>query len=212
MDVLGRDHRRRARGERKRGDPGKLGRAKPQQHLRQQLSELRFHRHAAGETAGVNGHLAREDGGYLLVGAVLQQLGEEQVPGFQQGEVLFVLHLAGGQQPGRLQVEQGGRDHQEKACLVQVPSLGTGSDIRDELIGHLGQGNLGDVQLVLGDQAEQQVERSFEDVKVDLESTRFWGLCGTATRIAGHCCGHCGPAGPPPAPVLVTASPLSESP
>ena len=42
--------------------------------------------------------------------------------------------------------------------------------------------------------AEQEVERALEDVKVDLESARAWGLCGVATRIAGHA-RSLGPAG-----------------
>jgi hypothetical protein len=43
-----------------------------------------------------------------------------------------------------------------------------------ELEGHLGEGYLGDVQLVLGDQTEEQLERPLEDVEMDLE--------GLATR------------------------------
>ena len=122
----------------------------------------------------------------------MQQPREQQVPGLQQGEILLVLHLARGQQPGRLQVEQSGRHHQEIACLVQVPSLGAGPDVGDELVGHLGQGDLGDVELVLGDQAQQEIERALEHVEVDLESARARDRdrCCIATGIAGHRCDH----------------------
>src|SRR5699024_9945015 len=42
-------------------------------------------------------------------------------------------------------------------------------DVCDELIGDLRQRHLGDVQLVLGDQCEQQVEGTLEVVQVHLE-------------------------------------------
>ena len=63
----------------------------------------------------------RQEIGDVLVGPVLQQPGEEQVAGLEQGQVLGVLDLPRGQQPGRFQVEQGGGDDQELAGLVQVP-------------------------------------------------------------------------------------------
>ena len=61
---------------------------------------------------------------------------------------------------------------QELGGLPQVPlgvrGLG-GLDVGDELVGDLGQGDLGDVELVLADQPEQQVERAGEHVQVHLE-------------------------------------------
>ena len=60
---------------------------------------------------------------HLLERLVLQQPGEQQVAGLQQGDVFVVLHLAGGQQPGRLEVQQGGGDDQELAGLIQRPVL-----------------------------------------------------------------------------------------
>ena len=98
------------------------------------------------------GHPAGQHRRDLLVGAVLQQPGEQQVPGLEQGQVLLVVDLARGQQPGRLEVEQGRRDDQEVAGLIQVPAVGLGPDVADELVGDAGQRDLGDVQLVLGDQ------------------------------------------------------------
>ena len=67
-----------------------------------------------------------EHGGHLLEGAVLQQPGEQQVARLEQGEVLLVLDVAVRQQPGRLEVEQGGRDDQERRRLVEVP-VGAGA-------------------------------------------------------------------------------------
>ena len=55
---------------------------------------------------------------------------------------------------------------------LEVPAVGLGLldlDVRDELVGDPGDGDLGDVELVLADQAEQQVERPGEVVEGDLE-------------------------------------------
>ena len=105
----------------------------------------------------------------LLVRAVLEEAGEQQVARLQQREVLLVLHLGRRQQPGRLEVEQRGRDNEELRCLAEVPGRAEGADIRDELVRHLGQGDLGDVELVLGDQREQEVERALEVRQPHLE-------------------------------------------
>ena len=133
--------------------------------------------HPPREPLGRGRHPAGEDRGDLLVGPVLQQPGEEQVARLEQGQVLLVLDLARRQQPGGLQVEQGGGHEQEVGHLVQVPAAGALLDVGDELVGDLGQRHLGDVQLVLGDQPEQQVERPLEDVEVHLE-----GFCA-ARRV-----------------------------
>jgi hypothetical protein len=45
--------------------------------------------------------------------------------------------------------------------------------VGDELIGHPGQGHLGDVEPVLGDQLQQQVEGTGEVVEMDVEPSRL---------------------------------------
>ena len=94
VQVLGGHLRHRARGQGPGGDRGELDRAQAEQDLREQLGELRLHRHPPGEPAALDRHPAREHRRDLLVGAVLQQPGEQQVPGLQQGQVLLVLDLA----------------------------------------------------------------------------------------------------------------------
>ena len=66
---------------------------------------------------------ALEDAGDLLERAVLHQPGEEQVARLEQREVLLVLDVALRQQPGRLEVEQGRGDEQERRGLLEVPGL-----------------------------------------------------------------------------------------
>jgi hypothetical protein len=172
VDVLGGHRGRLARGQHARGDPGELHRAQAEQDLGEQLGEPWLHRHPAREPPRGHRHPAGEHRGDLLVRAVLQQPGEQQVPGLQQGQVLLVLNFARGQQPGGLQVQQGRRHDQEVADLVQVPAAGPVPDVGDELVGDLGQSHLGDVQLVLGDQRQQQVEGALEHVQVHLEADR----------------------------------------
>ena len=134
------------------------------------FGEPRLHRHRAREPARLHRQPLRQHRGDLLERPVLQQPGEQQVPRLQQREVLVVLDVARRQQPGRLEVEQGGRDHEELAGLVEIPLRAAGPDVGDELVGDPGQRDLGDVELVLGDQPEQQVERALEDVEVHLEA------------------------------------------
>ena len=105
---------------------------------------------------------AARTSGRLLVGAVLQQPGEEQVAGLEQRQVLLVLDVGGRQQPGRLQVEQGRGDHEELGGLAEVPLAALDVEVGQELVGDLGERDLGDVELVLRDEPEQQVERAFE--------------------------------------------------
>ncbi len=98
------------------------------------------------------GHLSRHVRRSFLIGAVLQQPGEEQVPGLEQGEVLLVVYFPGRKQPGRLEVQQGGGHDEEVAGLVKLPASGERTDVADEFVGDGGQRDLGDVELVLGDQ------------------------------------------------------------
>ncbi len=169
MHVRGREHRNRLGRQRARRQQGQLGGTQSEQHLREQPGVALLQPHGAREAA----RLLSEPGGHprgdLLVGPVLQQPREQQVAGLQQREILLVLHVARGQQPGGLQVEQGGRHDQELGGLPEVPRGPLAPDVGDELVGDLGQGHFGHVQLVLGDQAEQQVERPLEVVQVHLE-------------------------------------------
>ena len=67
------------------------------------------------------GQPLREHAGDLLERLVLHQPGEQQVARLEQREVLLVLDVALRQQPGRLEVEQGRGDQQERRGLLEVP-------------------------------------------------------------------------------------------
>jgi hypothetical protein len=122
--------------------------------------------------------------GRLPVGAVLKEAGEEQVPRLQGGEVLLVVDVRAGQEAGGLEVQQRRGDDDEARRLVEVES-GGGPQVPDELVGDGGEGDLRDVQAVLGDEPQEQVERTGEDVEVDLEPgavlVRCQATCPRAT-------------------------------
>ena len=149
-----------------------LGGVLPEQ-LRKQRREVPFERDlpriaAAFELEGGTHH-ARD----LLERLVLQEPREQEVAGFQQGNVALILDFAGGQQPGRLEVEQGRGDDEEFAGFIKGPFLAQvlqTLDVLDELIGDGGQRHLRDVQLVLGDQAQEEVEGAGEVGQPDLET------------------------------------------
>ncbi|CAM5697123.1 hypothetical protein SANTM175S_03578 [Streptomyces antimycoticus] len=131
----------------------------------QQLGVVRLQTDRTGVTGGLGDQPVIEDVRDLLVRAVLEQPREKQVARLQQGQVRLVLDLGGRQQAGRLEVQQGRRDDEELGGLVEVPVRPHGADIGHELVGDLGQGDLGDVQLVLGDQLEEEVEGPLEVVQ-----------------------------------------------
>ncbi len=140
------------------------------QHLRQQAAVALLETDAAWDATRLRSHPLRDHTCDVLERAVLQQPCEEQVAGLEQGEVLLVLHLGSRQQPDHLEIEQRRSDHEEARGLVEVPVVTQTLDVGDELVGDPGQGHLGDVELVLGDQLQQKVERSLEVVEGDRES------------------------------------------
>ena len=96
--------------------------------------------------------------------------GEQQVAHLKQGQVLLVVDLPGRQQSRGLEIEQGGGDHQERGGLVQFELRADRLGVGDEVVGHLVQRDLGDVEPVREDQLQQQVERPLEIAQPDLKA------------------------------------------
>ena len=108
-----------------------------------------------------------EGGCRLLEGPVLQEPGEEQVTGLEQLEVGLLLVLVMGQKAVRLE-RQEGRGHDDKLrCAPQVPVR---AHVGDEVVGHLGQRQLGNVEPLAGNKAQKQVEGPLELGQRDTES------------------------------------------
>src|SRR5690606_4691252 len=171
-------------GERRGGELGEPFRAHPDDELGQQGGEVRLEGHRTRVGARARGPPALEVGGDLLVRPVLEQPGEEQVARLEQLEVLLVLDRAAREQPGGLEVEERRRDNEELARLPEVPVL-LAREVGDELVGHLREGHLGDVELVLRDEREQEVERAGEVLQRHREG-RTAGLRGGAVgRLGG---------------------------
>ena len=76
------------------------------------------------------------------------------------------------QQPRGLEVEQGGRDDEELRGLVEVGVVAERGEVGDEVVGDAVQRQLGDVELVLADELQEQVERAGEVVEADGEPRR----------------------------------------
>src|SRR5690606_22939105 len=184
VHVRGGDLRRPLRRQGPGGQGRQPVRPDPQHQVGQGLRVPRLQRDRPRPAGGARLHQPGQVGGGLLEGLVLQEPGEEQVSRLQQGQILLVLDRRGGQQPRGLQIQQGGGDHQELADLVQVPVVAHGPDVGEEVVGHLVQRDLGDVQLVLADQLQQQVEGPGEVVEPDREAATAGPVAGR--RLSRH--------------------------
>ena len=157
--------------------------------FRQHGREVPLQRHLPGEALGFLVQGVPQQRCDVLEGLVLQQPGEQQVPGLEERHVFLVFHLTGRQEPGRLEVQQRRGDHQELAGLIQGPVaalLLQVADVLDEFIGHRGNGHLGDVQLVLGDQGQEQVEGAREVGKPYFEAGFGFGHGVARVRRRGE--------------------------
>lgn len=123
MQVTDADRRHRTRGEHGRGDLGEGRGVDADHHLGQQPLVAFLQRHRTRITAQRRGLQLGEQLRDVFERAVLQQPGEQQVADLQQRQVLVVLGLTGKQQPGRLQIQQGGGDQQERRRLIELSRL-----------------------------------------------------------------------------------------
>ena len=187
VQVVGGHHRNRARGERRRSDLSETLRVDTDHHLGQQFGELFLQGHRPRITAQRSGLQFGEHPRHMLVGPVLQQAREQQVTHLQQSEVLLIGHLAGRQQAGCFEVEQGGGDDQERRGLVEFHHPADLAGVGDELVGHRVQGDFGDIEAVGEYQLQQQVERTLEVAQRDVE-TLIGTLLGTDLRC--DLCAH----------------------
>ena len=117
----------------------------------QERGQVRFQRDDPGMAACGGLRPVAEGGCGLLEGPVLQEPGEEQVAGLEQLEVGLLLVLVMGQKAVRLERQEGGGHDDELRCAPQVPVR---AHVGDEVVGHLGQCQLGDVEPLAGDEAQ----------------------------------------------------------
>src|SRR5690606_23010425 len=126
--------------------PLELGRA---------LTELVLEAHGTPVARRLDVEPLREPRRRELERAVLQQPREEQVARLERRDVLRVDELALRQESDDLEVEQRRRDADELARAVELLGPVDRADILDELVRDDRERDLRDVELVLGDEAQQ---------------------------------------------------------
>ena len=153
-------------------DSGQFAGSDVQLQRRQHVLERRLEVDIAWGADGACGHRLGQVTGHGLVRLVLQQPGEEEVSGLEQLEVEDLFTVFVRQQSGRLEVEQGRGDEEELGDLGEVRLILELGGVGDELIGHLGQRDLRDVEATFRDQTEQQIEGAGEVLQPHLETLR----------------------------------------
>src|SRR5215216_178632 len=119
-DVGGRDLGRRGRDEGRGGQPGQLLGGDPDEQVGNDAPEEVLGPDPPGEVGRLLGQAGPEQAGDLLVRPVLEDPGEEEIPLLEDGLDLVGVGVRGRQQPGRLQLQEGGRDDQELGRHLQV--------------------------------------------------------------------------------------------
>src|SRR5699024_11192136 len=118
-------------------------------HRWQQVGVAVLQRERHGVAAGGSALPLGEEVSNLLICLVLKQPGEQEVAGLQQLQVGLVVDVAAESQAGGLQIQQRGCNEQQLGDLVKILSgLGQPPGISNELVGDLGERDLGDVQHV----------------------------------------------------------------
>ena len=70
----------------------------------------------------------------------------------EKDQILFILDFSRWEQPGGFEIQQGGSNNEEFGGLVETPLPFLGTDVGDEIVGDLVQGQFGDFELVFADQ------------------------------------------------------------
>ncbi len=116
-------------GDRRRGvvaledgreEGGELTGADAQLERGQDVLELLLEADRTGHADGAGGHRLGEEAAHGLVRLVLEEAGEEEVTGFEEFEVEFLLPSLMGRQARSLEVEEGGGDEEELGDLGEV--------------------------------------------------------------------------------------------
>ena len=108
------------------------------------------------ESAGVGGDTRPEVTCGLLVGAVLEESGEQQIAFAQRLETLLVVLVvfAAGQNRHAFGLDQNRGDIEKGAGLIHVFREVEPAHVCQEFLGDRGEGNFGQLEFVVGDHAE----------------------------------------------------------
>ena len=154
------------------GQLGEFERGQRPYQLRQHGGNALVHGRRMRESAGIGGDTRPEITGGLLVGAVLEESGEQQIAFAQRLETLLVVLVvfAAGQNRHAFGLDQNRGDVEKGAGLIHVFREVEPAHVCQEFLGDRGEGNFGQLEFVVGDHAEQGIERTGIDLEVDPEA------------------------------------------
>ena len=154
------------------GQLGEFERSQRPYQLRQHGGNALIHGRRMWESAGVGGDTRPEVTGGLLVGAVLEESGEQQIAFAQRFKALLVVLtvFAAGQNRHAFGLDQNRGDIEKGAGLIHVFCEIEPAHVCQEFLGYRGERNFGQLEFVVGDHAEQGIERTGIGFEVDLEA------------------------------------------
>ena len=131
---------------------------------------MRLEGHVPGNVGAVLPHPSVDMFRRFLESPILQEPREQEIAGLQVGLGRVALLVDTGQQMRGLHVQERRRDNQEFRGTRQVRGR---LHERDELVGHLRERNLGDVEFLARDQRQQKIERTFKNRERDREEVEL---------------------------------------
>lgn len=154
------------------GQLGEFERGQRPYQLRQHGGNALVHGRRVRESTGIGGDTRPEVTCGLLVCAVLEESGEQQIAFAQHFETLLVVLavFAAGQNRHAFGLDQNRGDIEKGAGLIHVFCEIEPAHVCQEFLGDRGEGNFGQLESVVGDHAEQGIKRTGIDFEVDPEA------------------------------------------
>ncbi len=143
--------------------PGQGGGVAGQAQERRQGHDPGVDAGVAPDEAGRSLEAVSQDGRHVLEGQTGQQAAEQPIALLGEGQLLIGVDRGPSrEQPTRLQLDESRRDQEELGGHLEVQRLDPG-EVLQVLVHQPRQAHLGDLELALGDQPQEKVERSLED-------------------------------------------------
>ena len=153
-------NRRARRRQSVRGQTRQILRGCEPPKLGQEGRKMRLEGHVPGNVRTELPHPSIDVLCRFLESPILQEPREQEIAGLQVGLGGVVLLVDTGQQMRGLHVQEGRRDDQEFRRTRQVRGR---LHERDELVGHLRERDLGDVEFLARNQRQKKIERTFKN-------------------------------------------------
>ena len=131
---------------------------------------MRFEGNIPGDVGAVLPHPLINALRRFLERSVLQEPGEQEIARLQVGLGRVSLLVDAGQQVRRFHIQERGGDNQKLRRTRQVRRRLHESD---ELVGHLRERDLGDVEFLTRDQRQEKIERTFKNRERDRKEVKL---------------------------------------